>query len=135
MNRKGYGRKAGSERSGEQQSRPDVQEPDEGSIGRTSGPTTTKSISIKFRCCRSGGRAAKGIELTSRDLRCAVGQCENALRARLTDLQESLTASEKSAEGVVVRCGDKAGGGHVPNPGTRGPRPERLGAASTPEEP
>ncbi len=53
--------------------------------------------------CRSGGRAAKAVELTSGDLRRAVGPCENARRARLTDPQGCVIAPEKSAEGVVVR--------------------------------
>ena len=45
----------------------------------------------------------KVIELTSRDLRRAVGPGENTRRARLTSLKGLVIASEKSAEGVVVR--------------------------------
>jgi hypothetical protein len=100
---KGYRREAGSERSPDQQPRPDVQESDRGSFGRTSGQVTVKSTSIKLRLCKSGGRAAKAVELTSGDLRRAANPCENARRARLSGSQGPKTASEKSAEGVVVR--------------------------------
>jgi len=64
---------------------------------------TAKSTSIKCYVRKSDGRAVKKIDLTSGDLRCAVGRCENAPRARLTGPQGPVIASEKSAEGVVVR--------------------------------
>jgi len=51
----------------------------------------------------SGGRAAKAVELTSGDLRRAVGPCANTGRTRLSGPRGPKIASEKSAEGVVVR--------------------------------
>ncbi|GMT41714.1 MAG: hypothetical protein IEMM0002_0125 [bacterium] len=41
-----------------------------GSLGWTSGREATKSISIKSLGCKSGGRAAKAVELTLGGLRC-----------------------------------------------------------------
>ena len=68
---------------------------------RTSGHVTAKSTSIKGGERKSGGRAAKVIELTSGGLRRAAGPCANTRRARLIGSQGPTTASQKSAEGVV----------------------------------
>jgi hypothetical protein len=43
-----------------------------GCCGRTSGLTTTKSITIKGRSGISGRRMAKAVELTPGDLRCCL---------------------------------------------------------------
>ena len=53
-----------------------------------------KSISIKDQGCKSGGCAAKAVELTSGDLRRvpAIGTEEP---------RGALTAAQKSAEGIV----------------------------------
>lgn len=77
-----------SEGSAERPSRPDEQKPDRGSAGRTSGPMTAKSISIKHRRCRFGGCAAKVIELTSGDL------------SRVAKLEASRRATERIARFV-----------------------------------
>jgi len=79
---------------------------------------TAKSISIKHRVCRSGGRAVKAVELTSGGLRRAVGPGENTRRARLTIPQGEAIAPEKSAEGVVVRAVTR--NGRVPIPASTG---------------
>jgi hypothetical protein len=62
---------------------------------RASKQRIAKPISIKVAGCRSGGCARKAVELTSGDLRC-VGDF------RLKTPQGVLTASQKSAEGIVV---------------------------------
>ena len=53
-----------------------------------------KSTAIKGRGGKSGGRAAKAVGLTSGDLCCV-----SATRLRLS--QGDLTATQKSAEGIV----------------------------------
>jgi hypothetical protein len=53
-----------------------------------------KSTAIKDRGGKSGGRAAKAVELTSGDLRCV-----SATRLRLS--QGDLNPVQKSAEGIV----------------------------------
>ena len=67
----------------------------------TSGQRTTKSISIKRRGCKSGGRALKDAKLTSGGLR-------RVRRSGLGESQGSLIAAQKSAEGVVARVVGKA---------------------------
>ncbi len=74
---------------------------------RTSGHSTAKSISIKGAVRKSGGRASKVIELTRGDLR-------GVPVAGLSGSQGSLTAAQKSAEGILGF----------------GRRPERYGEAS-----
>ena len=69
-----------------------------GRPGGTSGQETTKSISIKRRGCKFGGRALKDAKLTSGGLRRVA---ESPLRGS----RGSLTAAQKSAEGIVVRDG------------------------------
>jgi hypothetical protein len=53
-----------------------------------------KSAAIKDRGGKSGGRAAKAVDLTSGDLRCVSD-------SRLRSLQGGLTAAQKSADGIV----------------------------------
>jgi len=53
-----------------------------------------KSTVIKGRGGKSGGRAAKAVDLTSGDLRCVPD-------LGLSDSQEPLTAAQESAEGIV----------------------------------
>jgi hypothetical protein len=53
-----------------------------------------KSMVIKGRGGKSGGRAVKAVDLTSGGLRCVSV-------TRLRPLQDGLTAGQKSAEGVV----------------------------------
>ena len=53
-----------------------------------------KSMAIKGRGGKSGGRAAKAVGLTSGGLRCV-------LVTGLRPSQDGLTAAQKSAEGVV----------------------------------
>ena len=64
----------------------------------TSRQETAKSISIKRRGCKSGGRAWKAAKLTSGGLR---GVADTQLRGP----RGSLTATQKSAEGILVRIG------------------------------
>ena len=61
--------------------------------GRTSGQVIAKSTAIKDRGGKSGGRAAKAVDLTSGDLRCVSGQTESS--------QGDLTTAQKSAEGIL----------------------------------
>ena len=61
---------------------------------RTSGQMIAKSISIKGAGRRFGGRARKAVELTSGGLRRVPG-------TGLREPRGSLTASQKSAEGIV----------------------------------
>ena len=56
----------------------------------------TKSISIKCRGCKSGGRASKAAKPTSGDL-------SHVTESRLRASQGALTVRQESAEGVVVR--------------------------------
>ena len=72
-----------------------------GSHDGTSRHRATKSISIKRRGCKSGGRALKDAKLTSGGLR-------RVRRSGLGEPQGSLIAAQKSAEGVVVRVVGKA---------------------------
>jgi hypothetical protein len=62
----------------------------------TSEHEVTKSISIKRRGCKFGGRASKDAKLTSGGLR-------RVAEPPLRESRGSLTAAQKSAEGVVVR--------------------------------
>ena len=62
--------------------------------GRTSELLIAKSTVIKGRGGKSGGRAAKAVGLTSGGLR---GVLDSGLRSS----QGSLTAAQKSAEGIV----------------------------------
>src|SRR5882724_7733965 len=73
--------------------RVDGQKPDMRRQCRTSGQLTAKSISIKGAKRRSGGCAWKAVELTPGDLSCV----RNGLRLS----RGSLTAGQKSAEGVL----------------------------------
>src|SRR6266566_5806724 len=73
--------------------RVDEQKPDMRRQCRTSGQLTAKSISIKGAKRRSGGCAWKAVELTPGDLSC--------VRTGLRLSRGSLTAGQKSAEGVV----------------------------------
>jgi hypothetical protein len=68
---------------------------------RTSGQLIAKSIAIKGCGCRSGRGAGKAIELTSGDL-CRVSS------GRLRNLRGNLTATQKSAEGIVGQAVGKA---------------------------
>lgn len=71
-----------------------------GSLGRTSGRMTAKSISIKGPGCKFGGCARKAVELTPGGLR----------RVPVTGLgkpQGGPSAAQKSADGIV-------GGGNEP---------------------
>ena len=67
----------------------------------TSGPMTTKSISIKHTGCKSGGCVPKAVELTSGDLPFAVD-------TRLGVERSVLTGRQKSAEGVLAAQAVKA---------------------------
>ena len=60
-----------------------------------------KSISIKGTGCKFGGCVRKAVELTSGDLPFVR---HSGLRVE----RSTLTGRQKSAEGVVVRCGMKA---------------------------
>src|SRR5258707_7756745 len=99
--------------------------------GRTSGRLIAKSISIKGRGCRSGGRAGKAIELTWGGLR----------RVPISELREprgDLTATQESADGIVGQAVGKASEAlqgrkaeqRIGRAGNDGRRPERLGVAS-----
>lgn len=68
-----------------------------GSHDGTSGLKATKSISIKWRGCKFGGRALKEAKLTSGGL-CRVAD------SQLRGPRGSLTAAQKSAEGIVIRA-------------------------------
>ena len=72
-----------------------------GISGRTSGPLTAKSISIKGQGCRSAGGAAKAIELTQGGLR-------HVPTLELREPQGDLTAAQESAEGIVDHAVGKA---------------------------
>jgi hypothetical protein len=74
---------------------------------------TTKSISIKGLDCRSGRCAAKAVELTPGDL-CRVP--ESGLR----ESRDFLTATQKSADGIVGEWG-RTGGFPGGAPFTEGP--------------
>jgi RNA-directed DNA polymerase len=76
---------------------------------RTSGREIAKSKSIKGPGCKSGGCAPKAVELTPGDLRRVQN---NGLR----ESREDLTATQRSAEGIV--------GEETSRPGARSPRPE-----------
>jgi hypothetical protein len=91
----GRRREAGSERSVEQTYEPMNKNQIRGIACGTSGPRTTKSISIKHTSCRSGGCVRKAVELTSGDLPFAV-------RSRLRVERSILTGRQKSAEGVLA---------------------------------
>ena len=88
VSRKGDHREAASERSGERSRGPTYRNRMEAGMVRTSEQVIAKSTSIKGHERKSGGRAVKKIELTSGDLRRAVGPCENTGRARLSGSQE-----------------------------------------------
>jgi hypothetical protein len=62
--------------------------------GRTSERMIAKSMVIKGRGGKSGGRAAKAVGLTSGGLRCVSA-------TGLRSPQGGLTAAQKSAEGIV----------------------------------
>jgi hypothetical protein len=91
----GRRREAGSERSVEQTYEPMNKNQIRGIACGTSGPRTTKSISIKHTSCRSGGCVRKAVELTSGDLPFAV-------KSRLRVERSILTGRQKSAEGVLA---------------------------------
>jgi hypothetical protein len=61
---------------------------------RTSGLPTTKSITIKGHGGISGGRAAKAVELTPRDLR-------GSSQTGLNEPQGWLSVAQKSAAGII----------------------------------
>ncbi len=67
--RKGASREGWSEGSVEQTCDPTNRNRIQGSARGTRRLGTTKSLSIKDACCRSGGCAGKVVELTSGDLR------------------------------------------------------------------
>ena len=69
-----------------------------GSDDGTSGLKTTKSVSIKRRGCKSGGRALKDAKLTSGGLR-------RVADPQLKESRGSPIAAQKSAEGIVARDG------------------------------
>src|SRR5580658_8108409 len=81
------------DRNGSANMRVDEQKPDRRRQRRTSGQLTAKSVSIKGAKRRSGGCAWKAVELTPGDLSC--------VRHGLRLSRGSLTAGQKSAEGVV----------------------------------
>ncbi len=80
--------------------RVDGQIPDIRRERRTSGQLTAKSISIKDAKRRSGDCARKAAEITPGDLFCV----RNGLRLS----RGSLTAGQKSAEGIVGHVVGKA---------------------------
>ena len=82
-----------------------------GRTGRTSEHEVTKSISVKGQGCKSGGCAMKAGGLTP-------GGLYRVSERKLRGLRGSLTAVQKSAEGIVVVLERE------------GRRPERLGVAS-----
>lgn len=65
-----------------------------GILGRTSGPLTAKSISIKGQGCRSGRCAGKATELTW-------GGLHRVPSSELREPQGDLIAVQESAEGIV----------------------------------
>ena len=77
--------------------RADEQKPDTRRQRRTSGQWTAKSISIKGAKRKSGGGAWTAVELTSGDL-------QPVPDSGLRGLRGSLTALQKSAEGIVTRA-------------------------------
>lgn len=76
--------------------RANEQEPDKRRERWTSGREIAKSISIKSVRRRSGGCARKAVQLTPGDLCCV-------LETGLRESRGSLTAAQKSADGIVVR--------------------------------
>ena len=84
----------GSEESVEQSRGPMDEHRIRGLPGRTSEQPIAKSTVIKGRGGRSGVRAVKAVGLTSGGLRCV-----SVTRLRLS--QGDLTATQKSAEGIV----------------------------------
>ena len=72
-----------------------------GILGRTSGQLTAKSRSIKGQGCRSGRCVVKAIELTWGDLR-------RVPNSGLREPRGDLTATQKSAEGIVTHAVGKA---------------------------
>src|SRR5258708_29175993 len=90
----GRHREVGSEGSVEQNRGMTNRNRISGIPGRTSGRLIAKSISIKGRGCRSGGRAGEAIELTWGGLR----------RVPISELREpqgDLTPPQEPAEGIV----------------------------------
>jgi hypothetical protein len=111
--------------------RVDGQEPDMRRERRTSGQRIAKSIFIKDVKRRSGNCARKATELT-------LGGLRRVPRLELRDSKGALTATQKSAEGIVGSAvgeaiealqGRKAEQ-RIGQAGNEGRRPERLGAAS-----
>src|SRR5690242_16289449 len=87
----------GSEESVEQSRGPmDKHRITRGLPDRTSEPMIAKSTGIKGRGGRSGGCAAKAVDLTSGGLHCVPA-------SGLRSPQGGLTAAQKSAEGIVRR--------------------------------
>ena len=78
--------------------RSDGQEPDRRRERWASGPLTAKPVSIKGAERKSGGRARKADGITSGGLR-RVPRVSG-----LDEPRDSLTAAQKSAEGIVERC-------------------------------
>ena len=90
-----------SEGSAEQNRDPTNRNRIRGILGRTSVPLIAKSSSIKGQGCRSGGSAAKVIELTWGGLR----------SVPVTELEKprgDSTGAQESAEGIVGRAVGKA---------------------------
>jgi hypothetical protein len=81
--------------------RVDGQEPDKRRQRRTSGLLIAKSISIKDAKRRSGNCARKATELTPGGLRRVPG-------SELREPRGDLTATQKSAEGIVGQAVGKA---------------------------
>ena len=80
-----------------------------GRMTRASEPGVAKPISIKGSSCRSGRCAAKAVGLTSGDLRRVSQETGRAARPP--------TATQKSAEGVVVVCSRPTRSRHSPERG------------------
>jgi hypothetical protein len=98
----GRRREAGSEGSGERTREPTNRNRIRGCPVRTSWHESAKSRSIKGRGSKSGGCAWKTVKLTSGDLCCVAANA--CVRARLRRSQGLLTATQKSAEGIVGEC-------------------------------
>ena len=103
--RKGASREGWSEGSVEQSCDLTNRNRIPGDTGWTSCLETAKSISIKTLCCRSGGCAAKAVELTPGDL-C---RCPTGLRrvVRRPDRGTEVSRGHSSSE--------EAGGGRIPS--------------------
>ena len=98
----GRRREAGSERSVERKPRADEQEPPMRREGRTSGPMTAKSNSIKARQRRGGGGVVKIGGLTSGDLS-GVSSVLTWWAVRPTQCRSEVSTGRSSDEGRETR--------------------------------